>query len=349
MSTDRIGAEALRAYAAQILRAHRIDEDQVRSVAHILIWSELVGRENFGLGRLPIHIERVRRGRLNPVCRPAFQSLAETMELLDGDNGFGHYIGELGMGRAVALARRHGVGIVGVRDSNFFGAGAYFVDQAARAGMIGLAMSNSFPKVAAHGGIRPVFGTNPFAFGAPRRNGESLMVDMATSALAGSSVRAHADRHEPLPVGMALDADGQPITDPAKVADGTLLPFGGAKGYGLALLVEVLAGVITGAGVSHGVASMYQDFSAAGHNGHFLMALDIARWLPVEHYYERFESLIDTIRASHPNEEVLLPGEIRWRNHQDNAARGIRVAGSLRDALRALSEPHGIEPPWDNA
>jgi LDH2 family malate/lactate/ureidoglycolate dehydrogenase len=213
--------------------------------------------------------------------------------------------------------------------------------------MIGLAMSNSYPKVTAYDGLKPVLGTNPFAFGAPRRNGQSLMLDMATSALAGSTVREHISKGEPLPVGLAIDADGNPITDPKKVGEGALLPFGGAKGYGLALLVEMLAGVITGAGISHGVASMYHDFTESGHNGHFLMALDISRWMSLETYHERLESLIEIIKSSYPGREVLLPGEIRWQHYEDNLANGIRVEHKVRRLLLELSQSHGIMPPWD--
>jgi ureidoglycolate dehydrogenase (NAD+) len=262
--------------------------------------------------------------------------------LLDGGGGFGHYVGELGMRRAIDLARRHGVGVVGVRNSNFFGAGAYFVKLAAASRTIGLAMSNSYPKVAAYGGLKPVLGTNPFAFGAPRRNGESLLVDMATSALAGSTVRDHIDKREPLPAGLAIDERGIPITDPSKVDEGALLPFAGAKGFALSLMVELLAAVLTGAGVSHGVASMYKDFSRRGDNGHFFLALDITRFMDIETYYARLESLIELVKASNPESEVLLPGEIRWRTYATNLANGIAIEASTMEALEKLARPLGV-------
>lgn len=349
MTAERIDAAALKSYVARIMRAHGVDGDQVRSVAENLIWSELVGRANFGVLRLPVLLKRVRSGVLRCPCRPTFEGLSDSVERLDGDDGFGQHLGELAMRRAVELAGTTGVGVVGVRDANFFGAGAYFVQLAAEAGALGLAMSNSFPKVIAHGGLHPVLGTNPFAFGAPRRNGRSLLIDMATSALAGSTVREHIARGEPLPVGLAVGPDGTPITDPAKVAEGGLLPFGGAKGYGLALLVEMLAGVLTGAGVSHGVASMYQNFSESGHNGLFMMALDISRWMPLPAYFERFESLIRELEASNPGGEVLLPGAIRWRSFDHNSQHGVPLDEDVRRSLEVLSRPHGIAPPWQIA
>src|SRR4029077_4137174 len=129
--------------------------------------------------------------------------------------------------------------------------------------------------VVAHGGLKQVLGTNPFAFGSPPKDGEHVLFDMATSALAGSTVREHIAKGEPLPEGLAIDGNGKPITDPAKVNEGALLPFGGPKGFGLSLLVEILSGVLTGAGVGSGVHSMYSDFSRSGDNWPFLMVIEL--------------------------------------------------------------------------
>ena len=340
-----IPAAELKTYTFDLMRAHGVDEAQARSVADNLIWSELVGRPNFGLNRLPILLKRVKAGVLRCPCEPRFQSIGESLERLDGDDGFGHYIAEIATHRAVELARATGIGVVGVRNSNFFGAGAYFVGTAAEAGMLSLVCSNSYPKVVPHGGIKAVFGTNPFAFGAPRRDGKALLIDMATSALAGSTVREHIASNRSLPPGLAIDDRGRPVVDPRKVADGALLPFAGAKGYALSIMVELLAGVITGAGVGKGVASVYEDFNESGHNGHFVLALDIARWMPLETYYSTLECLVADIKQSNPTCEVLLPGEIRWRNLEDNAACGIALDEKVVTELRALSRPHGIAFP----
>jgi len=328
------------------MRAFGVDEDQVLSVSGNLIWNDMVGRYSQGLSRLAILMKRVRQGVVRCPCRLRFERLSDSVELLDGNDGFGQYASEIGVSRASDLARAHGVGIVGVRNSNFFGTGAFFVHKAAIGGMIGLVLSNSFPKVAALGGSKAVLGTNPFAFGAPRRNGRSLMFDMSTAGLAGSTIREQIRKGMLLPEGLVIDANGKPTTDPTKAAFGALLPFGGAKGYGLAVLVEILSGVITGAGVSHGVASMYDNFKESGHNGHFLMALDIARWMSLEAYYERLETLIETIKASGPDGQVQLPGENRWRHFDENSGKGIPLEAETRKALRELSDACGICVPW---
>ncbi|MHA1559912.1 MAG: Ldh family oxidoreductase [Alphaproteobacteria bacterium] len=346
MSVHRFSSAVLRRYVLDILVAHDVDNESSESVAEVLVWSDMVGRRNFGLHRLPILLRRVQEGVLSKTCDPSVERIAPGAARIDGDNGFGHHIGRMAMRHAIQIARENGVGVVTVHESNFFGAGAYFVNQAAEAGMIGLALSNSFPKVAAHGGVNPVLGTNPLAFGAPRRNGESLLFDMATSALAGSTVRSHISAGDQLPAGAAIDDGGGTTVDPNKIKEGALLPFGGAKGYGLALMVEMLAGVLSGAGVSNGVASMYADFTQGGHNGHFMLAIDITRWLTQEDYFDRFEALIATIEASGSGNEVLLPGEIRWRNYRDAAVHGISVPAELCSTLSSISDPLGVEAPW---
>ncbi len=329
-----------------ILKAGGVDDLQATSVADNLVWSELVGRENFGLLRLPIYLERVAQGGLNTPCVPKFKDVSLSAALLDADGGFGQFAAGLAMDRAIEIARINGVGSVGVRNSNFFGTGAFFVNQAAKSEMIGLVMSNSFPKVTAHNGLTPVLGTNPLAFGAPRENGESLLFDMATSALAGSTVREYIASGSSLPEGLAINSDGSAITDPAKVSGGALLPAAGAKGYGLSLLVEILAGVLTGAGVSDDVGSMYQDVTEPGQNGHFMIALDISCFMPLEVFKSRLNHLTALIKASNPQDEVLLPGEIRWRNYNRSMREGVWLSGDTLNAVESVCRKLNVSTPW---
>jgi len=333
--------------AYSLLHAHKVEEKQAHCVADNVVWNELVGRHNFGFQRFPVYLERLAAGGLNPNAAPQLVPRGNTVALLDGDNGFGQYAGALGMEAAIEMAAKSGVGIVGVRNSNFFGTGAFFAEQAAKRAMIGIALSNSFPKVVAHGGLTSVFGTNPFAFGAPRQNGESLLVDIATSSLAGSTVRELINNGQPLPEGLAIDKQGQPITDPAEVQNGSLLPFAGAKGYCIAMLVEILAGVLTGAGVSDGVKSVYADLGTGGNNGHFMMAIDISRFMDMPVYFQRLEALTTTVKQSGTaTSEVLLPGEIRWKNYHANKASGIALSASLISQLDTMASDVGISAPW---
>jgi len=337
----------LKDFIIALFSACGVKADQCEAVASNMVWSELVGRCNFGVSRIPIHIERLEKGVLKPVCQPRFESISASCARLDADNGFGHFAGEIGMEKAVELARETGIGIVGVNNSNFFGTGAYFVDLAAKQGMVSLAMSNSFPKVVAYGGTKAVLGTNPFAFGAPRQNGENLMVDFATSSLAGSTVREYLGRGEPLPDGLAVLPNGDPLSDPARIGEGSLTPFGGPKGYGIALMVEILAGILTGSGFSHSVKSTYSNFVENSDSGHCLIAIDVEKWMAMHEFYQRFEALITLLKASGAKNQVLLPGEVRWQNYKDNLVAGISIPPAMVTTLDKLSDKYGISPPWE--
>jgi len=346
-STERhISPDVLRTFIESLLRAHDVSQPQAASVARNIVWSELVDRSNFGVLRLPVYLARLRAGGLNGNCAINIEPLGASMAQVDADNGFGQYAGEQAMSEATRLARETGLSIVGVKNSNFFGTGAYFVNMAAAEGMIGLAMSNSFPKVVAHNGLLPVLGTNPFAFGAPRVNGESVLVDMATSALAGSTVRQYRDAGEKIPDGFAIDREGKSINNPDQVASGALLPFGGAKGYCLSLIVEILAGVITGAGISGGVKSMFNDLSEGGQNGHCMMAFNIGRFMPLETYHQRLEGLAEQLKLSNPGgADVLLPGEVRWKQYRKNLQHGVAMTEKAIDQVEGLAREAGINCP----
>ena len=342
----RVEVEAFRRSVAQVLNAGGVDQAQTRTVGANLVWCDMVGRRNHGIERLPILLDRVAKGGIASPCHPRFVWLAPNFTRLDAANGFGHHAGELAMEHACDLAAPQGVGIVGVCNSNFFGAGAYYVNRAAERGMIGLAFSNSFPKVAAPGGLRPALGTNPFAFAAPRRSGRALLIDMSTAAVAGSTIREAIDKDQVVPPGIAIDARGHPITDPHKVEGGTLLPAAGPKGFGLAIMVELLASVLTGAGIADQVASMYKQVSVGGNNGHLFVALDIRRWMPLPEWHERIEALCLGLIGSGLDGTVRLPGDCRWAEYDRSLIEGVLVEDHTLARTESLARDLGVELGW---
>ena len=349
MNKIRLSATQLESFLLQLFNAFGIEGRQAQSITRNMVWSELIGRSNFGVNRIAIHLKRLQHQVLNGTSKPNITQTANATALLDGDNGFGYYVGEVAMVKAIEMAKQNGIGIVGANNSNFYGTGAYFVNQAAHQGMIALSLSNSFPKVVAHGGLKAVLGTNPFAFGAPRANGEHLLVDFATSSLAGSTVRQHLEDGTSLPEGLAIAPDGSATTDPARIGESALLPFGGAKGYGLSLMVEILSGVVTGAGFSQQVKSTYADFNDKSDSGHCMIAINIAKFMPLDDFYVRFEALIALLKASNPRDEVLLPGEIRWKNYHHNSKSGIPFSPATISDLEAISKQYGITVPWNSS
>jgi len=345
MNENRYPADTIKVFIRKILQANGVNPEQVESLSKILIWCNLIGRNNHGIIRLPILIERLKKGLINTDCKPVFIESAASLQKLDGDNGFGHYVAEVGMNKAITQAAKHGVGVVVVNNSNFYGAGSYYVNQAAQHNMIGIALSNSFPKVTSYGGTDPVLGTNPFTFGAPNQNGENILFDMATSAVTGSLIREHIRNKELLPDGVAVDSKGNPTTDPQKASEGALLPFAQAKGFGLSIVVELLSGIISGAGISHQVKSMYKNFSENGNNGHFLLALDISKLMTIETYYERLDFFISILKSSSKDNDILFPGETRWNNYKQNLIHGITMKDSTLVILTELAKEHNINFP----
>jgi ureidoglycolate dehydrogenase (NAD+) len=342
----RIDKNRYRLALERLLAGGGVDPVQLQSVADNLAWCDMAGRRNHGIERLPILLKRVQTGAIRCPCVPEISRLAPAAARIDADAGFGHHAGKLGIDLACKLAAETGVGVVGVRNSNFFGAGAYYVQLAAERSMIGLAVSNSFPKVAAHGGVAPVLGTNPLAFSAPRADGRSILIDMSTAAMAGSSVREAIAKGEMLDPGLVIDGNGVPIRDPAQAASGTLLPAAGPKGFGLAILVELLSGVLTGAGAAGEVASMYADLDHPGNNGHLLLAIDITRWMPLEQFYQRVEALAFALTSPLGSQDVRMPGDERWVEIARSESEGILIEDHTLVQIEQLAGDLNVALDW---
>lgn len=342
----RIDQQRYRQSLERLLVVGGVDPVQAESLTGNLAWCDMAGRRNHGIERLPILLQRVATGAIRCPCEPQVTRLAPAAERIDADAGFGHHAGKLGMERACALAAESGVGVAGVRNSNFFGAGAFYVQLAAARGMIGLAVSNSYPKVAAHGGTVPVLGTNPLSFAAPRAGGRAILIDMSTAASAGSSVREAIAKGELLEPGLAIDANGAPILDPTLVASGTLLPAAGPKGFGLAILVELLSGVLAGAGVAGEVASMYADLDRPGNNGHLFLAIDVARWMPLEQFHDRVEALASALTSPAGSQGVRMPGDERWEEYARSEREGILIEDHTLIRIEELARELDVALDW---
>jgi ureidoglycolate dehydrogenase (NAD+) len=332
-----VPAEALEELVRRLLQAAGMAPEESACSAEALVWCDRMGRTTQGVWRLPLLVRRLQDGGIRSPCRVSVERTSDSVRLVDGGDGCGYLVGRLAMDEAVAAARAHGAGVAAVRRSNHLGACAYFVERAARSGCIGLALSNSFPKVAPHGGVEPLLGTNPLALGAPRRDGRTVLVDFATAAAAGSTVTK-------------LRAEGRAV--PAELVVGSgggthVLRSDGPKGFGLALMVEILAGVLTGAGVAGELGSIHAT-AEPGELGHFFVAFAIERFLPMDAYFERLERLLQSVEASPPADgvdAVRVPGAARWEAARRNAD-AIGLEPATARALAALAAELGQDVPW---
>ena len=338
--------EELLTWTIRLLKKAGFDNEQVLRFAEALIWSDLVGRDTHGIWRLPAYLSRLEARLVKCPCNPTLCADRQAVAVMDGDQGLGHYVGHEAMSLAIGKAGKFGMGAVGVHNSNHFGTGAYFVNLAAQNNMIGMAFSNSIAKVAAYGGSKPVFGTNPFAFGVPGRDGKHMLLDMSTSGLSGSQAMKYAEAGKSLPEGIAVDAQGNSILDAQELDRGALLPFGGAKGYGMALMVEILSSVLTGAVLSTKVKSMFSSVSGPGENGHFFLAIDLSQMVNPDVFSDHLALLFSAVRSSGNVEgNVQVPGDTRWLRKQENMKLGIPVDPITFLGLEELSLRFGISAP----
>ena len=326
-----------------------VDPKEAAVLAKVLVWSDMISRPEQGVWRLPTYLKRFKHGLIRSPCHAYTATRRKAVSLVDGRNGFGQVIGQLAMRRAIRLATDFGVGVVGVKRSNHFGPAAYYVNLAAEKGYLGLAFSNATPRVAPAVSKVPLLGTNPIALGAPRLSGRAILVDLSTSASAGSKVRRAAEKGEALSSGIARDADGRAVKDARAAVSGVLEPMGGSRGFALSIMVEILSGVITGAAISHEVASIYENFSRPNGVGHTFVALDIDAFISRRTYFKRIEALVGFMQSTvHTSgtDESIVPGDRRWLAYEKHTAEGLHVDDRTCDALRTTARELGANTPW---
>ena len=345
MAARTLDAAPLAAWSTALLCAAGLEREAATLVSDTLVEASLRGVDSHGVARIPIYAERLQGGGINRRPRPRVERRDGAVASIDGDGGPGQVAGVMAMELSVELARDHGVGAVTVRRSTHYGAAAYYVMRPARAGFVALSTTNADPGVVPFGGRDPALGTNPIAFSAPTGGGE-LTLDMATSQVAANRVANAADEGRRIPEGWAVDAGGRPTTDPADAH--AMLPLGGYKGYGLAIVAEILSGALSGAATTRGVGRLYHDLDRPQDVGHFHLAIDPERTVGRARLADTIEALVSEIRATElaPGaDEILLPGEPELRVQAVRERDGIPLPDAQWRALSELSERLGVTPP----
>jgi ureidoglycolate dehydrogenase (NAD+) len=314
-----IGGRQLLAFCAAALRAAGAADAAAQTCAQSLVAADERGVHSHGSLRLGVYVDRLRAGSIDGRASPVAVRDLGAVAVLDGGAGLGIAVAAAAVDLAVERAGRHGVGVVGVRNSHHCGMLAWLVQRATDRGCAALAMSNADAQVAPWGARAKFMGTNPLAIGVPTA-GQPFVVDFATSVVAHARIKAAAERGEAIPEGWALDAEGRPTTDPRLALAGALLPFGGPKGAGLSLMVELLAGLLPGGQVGPDIVPLYERLAQPQQVGHFFVVLDVAAFGEREAFLRRAAQTLQRVRelpAAHGVERVWVPGEIE----QERAAR----------------------------
>lgn len=314
-----------------------------------LIEANLRGVDTHGITRmLVIYVDRLRRGSVKAAGRPCVVSESASTALVDGDNAMGAIVADFAMTTCVNKARTAGSAWVSVRNSNHFGACAYWAMKASQAGMVGFATTNGPANMAPWGGVTPFTSTNPLAFAVPAGDGRSVVVDMATSVAAKGKIFLAAKKGVKLPEGWALDKRGRPTTDPQEALDGLVMPLGGHKGYALALMIDILSGILSGADFGPHVGKLYGDYDRGQNIGHLFGAINIEPLVSLGEFTTRVDALSDEVRSVELAEgvkRIYVPGEIEDATMARRLQTGIPIPEAVVNDFTALGNELGVPFP----
>ena len=337
----RVPAEKLESFTARAFQAVGISAPDAKSIAQLMVRADLQGSEGHGVFRLPQYIRRIKGGAVNLKPNIRVEREAAGMALVDGDNGMGHLVMRFATEKAIAKAKTAGVAWVGVKWSNHAGPASLYAAMPLEHDMVGLYLAvgnaNHLP---AWGGLDMLLSTNPIAVAVPAGEESPIVLDMATTVAAYGKVKTKAQRGETMPEGWMMDREGRPLTDPKRANEGFLLPIGGYKGYGLALIVDLLAGVLSGAAYLEHVNSWLDDPGKPGNLGHFFLAIDTRVLGSTEWLARRladFDATIHGTPRADPAVPVRLPGEIELERLEKHRREGIAVDPALLARLEAMA------------
>ncbi len=339
-----VSQERLRDLTVRLLSALDIPAEDASLGADVLLASDLRGIDSHGVSRLELYYHRMTKDLINPVPTPTIIRDSGSVVVLDADNGLGICTAPKAMRLCIERAKEHCMAAVATRNTNHFGIAGYYALMAAEQDMVGLVVANTTPFMAPFGGRERLLGTNPIAIGVP--GGQfPIVLDMATSAVAVGKLQVALRKGEKIPLGWLVDAEGKPTQDPiALLKDGSLVPMAGPKGYGLAVMVDILAALLAGAAVGPDIGSLVLG-DRPEHIGHFMLALDVGRFKAIAEFKNAVDNYIKMIKDSKPAEgvnEVFLPGEIEMLKTKERMAKGIPLSSTVARTLLRISRTLGI-------
>ena len=343
--THPISAERLRAFTAAAFRAAGMPEVDAALVAELMTEADVWGSESHGVFRLPHYVRRIRAGGVN--LKPNLRIVQErpATALVDGDNAMGHLVMRFATRLAIEKARTTGVAWVGARMSNHAGPASLYARMPAAAGMVGMYFCvGNANHLAPWGGLDMLLSTNPIAFAIPGHDEPAVVLDMATTVSSYGKIKVYAQQGKAMPEGWVIERDGRPLTDAKRAAEGLLLPLGGMeagyKGYGLALVLGLLAGSLNDAAMGKDVVNFTDDDTSVTNTGHTIVAVDPAAFGDPLAFRRRVDEVVRDLRASErmPGvERILMPGERSHEKRKARAQSGIPISAPLRASLDKLA------------
>jgi len=309
-----------------------VPSEEASIIAEVTLDADLKGFTSHGIGRFPQYIKGLEVGTIKPQTEVTVEKESAATARVNGNHGFGHVVTYRSMEIAIQKAKETGIGMVGIHNSNHFGVAGYYSDMAIMEDLIGIVIANTEPAVAPIGGKEPILGTNPLAIGIPS-DSHYVSVDMATSASARGKLLEAKRKGESIPPNVALDADGNPTTDPVEALKGSILPFGAHKGYALSFMIEIMAGPLVNASYGKAVTGTANP-EVTCTKGDLITAIDPSKFVEMDDFKRDVDEFIAEIKAT-PN--VMIPGDFEVRNVKTHQEEGIPLDETLLNQLKEIA------------
>ena len=321
----------------KIFKKFGLKEDHAKISADALINAELVGAYGHGLSRLKMYCDRINKRVINPTPKIKIKNISSSISYVDADNSIGFVAADLAIKRAIKNAQKTGIGLVAVKKSGHYGLSGYYAEQAVKKNLITMIYTNAPPAVAPHGALKSLFGTNPICFGCPTGSKIPFILDTSISMINRGKIRVAARNNQKIPEGVALDKFGRPTIDAKKALQGVQLPIAGFRGSGLAWMVDILSGVLTGGNHAGRVKDPFDDFSGPQNIGHLFITFKTN--LFVKNFNSRIKDNIKRIKKL-PKvkgiKEIMYPGQNKYQRFKINSKKKINISKVVKKDLEIL-------------
>ena len=321
----------------KIFMNHKLNKDHAKISSQALINAELVGAYGHGLSRLKMYCNRIKKKLINPKPKIKVKKISNSISLIDANNSIGFVSADIGIKKAISNAKKTGIGMVGIKNSGHYGLSGYYAEQAVKQNLITMIYTNAPPAIAPHGSLKSLFGTNPICFGCPSGSKIPFILDTSISMINRGKIRVAAANNEKIPEGVALDKYGKPTTNAKQALQGVQLPIAGFRGSGLAWMVDILSGVLTGSNHAGKVKDPFDDFSGPQNIGHLIITFKSN--LFVRNFNNRIKNNIQIIKRL-PKikgiKKILYPGENKFYRFKKNIKNEIKINNNIKKDIKKL-------------
>ena len=337
MEKVKLKAKILKKEIIKIFKNFGLSQDHAKISANALVNAELVGAYGHGISRLKMYCDRIKKKVINPKPKIKIKKISQSISHIDADNSIGFVAADIAIKKAIKNAKKTGIGLVAVKNSGHYGLSGYYAEQAVKKNLVTMIYTNGPPAIAPHGALKSLFGTNPICFGTPVRKKIPFILDTSISMINRGKIRVAERNRTSIPEGVALDKYGKPTTDAKKALQGVQLPIAGFRGSGLAWMVDILSGVLTGGNHGGRVKDPFEDFSGPQNIGHLFITFKTN--LFVKDYKSRIKDNIKKVKNL-PKikgvKEIMYPGQNKYRRFMSNSQKDIYISNIIKKDLKIL-------------